>query len=164
MPLQRQSPGLSKNTLVTSKTVPFKDIDLSFAAKPGSRGSDGVLRGDVYKKEDVDAVLQSVQNILLTNTLEKPFEPSFGANLRQLMFENTNALSENFITGIIKTSIERWEPRAKLVGVKYYAGNSLIRPQVEDLRSFVMNEVSIEIELIVNNTGIVTTVNMNRFR
>ena len=164
MPLQRVTPGLTSNTLVTSKTIPFSDVDLSFSAKPGSKGSDGVFRGDIYKKQDVAAVLQAVENILLTSTLEKPFEPSFGANIRSLLFENTNALSENFISTLITTSLQRWEPRAKVEEIRYYGGNDLISSGVEDLRSYITNEIRIEVELIVNNVGIVTTVNMNRFR
>lgn len=164
MPLQRVTPGLSNNTLVTSKTVPFSDIDLSFTARPGSLDSDGVFRGDIYKKEDTSAVLQAVENILLTNTLEKPFEPSFGANLRSLLFENTNTLSENFISTLIKNSLERWEPRAKVTKIKYYGGEGLIDSGVENIRSYVTNNIRIDIELLINNIGFVTTVNMNRFR
>ena len=37
--------------------------------------------GDIYKKQDVAAVIQSVGNILLTNHNEKPFDPFFGGNI-----------------------------------------------------------------------------------
>ena len=164
MALKRVSPGLSNNTLTTGKQILYSDIDLSFTAKPGSEGIDGIFRGDIYKKVDTAAVLQAVENILLTNTGEKPFEPSFGANLRQLLFENTNAYSEQFITSLIKESIGRWEPRAKVISVKYYAGGGIISSGISDFRDYVNNKVRIDVELLIDNEGRVATVNMNRLR
>lgn len=164
MALKRVSPGLSNKTLTTGKQILYSDIDLSFTAKPGSEGTDGVYRGDIYKKVDVNAVLQSVENILLTNTGEKPFEPTFGANLRQLLFENTNAYSEGFISSLIRESIGRWEPRAKVMSVKYYAGNQMITSGISDFRDYINNKIRIDVELLIDNEGRVATVNMNRLR
>ena len=42
----------------TSRSVSYKDIDLTFAAKAS---------GDVFKKNDAAAVKQSVKNVILTN-------------------------------------------------------------------------------------------------
>jgi phage baseplate assembly protein W len=164
MALKRVTPGLKTKTLTTGKQRLYSDLDLSFAAKPGSEDADGVFKGDVYKKGDVAAVIQSVQNILLTNTGEKPFEPTFGANLRQLLFDQTSAYSELFISDIIKLSLLKWEPRARVVSVKYYAGNDLLKSGISDFRSHVNNTVRIDVELLINNEGRVATVNMNRLR
>lgn len=165
MALKRVAPGISRPTLTTGKTDFYSDIDLSFTAKPGSPDSDGVFKGDIYKKKDVAAVIQSVENILLTNTLEKPFEPSFGGNLRQLLFDLNTAYSEKLISKLIEDSIRRWEPRvAEVLSIKYYSGNDLIAQGIKDFRDYVMNNVRIDIELLIDNEGRVATVNMNRLR
>ena len=75
MALKRIEPGKSDGTLITTVAREYKDLDLSFAPKRGTMFEDGIRRGDVYKKEDIKAIDQSIQNILLTNRYEKPFNP-----------------------------------------------------------------------------------------
>ena len=70
--------NLNNKSIITTKKVAYKDIDLTFAAKPS---------GDIYKKEDAAAVKQSVKNILMTNVMEKPFNTSYGGNLNDFLFE-----------------------------------------------------------------------------
>ena len=164
MALKRTSPGLKNSTLVTGKTNFYSDIDLTFTAKPGSVDENGVRTGDIYKKGDTAAVLQSVENILLTNTQEKPFEPSFGGNLRQMLFNSSTAMSASFVTGRIMNAIERWEPRCEVKDIKFLVGDEILEQGLEDFRSYVSNEVRIQIELIIDNEGFITTVNMSRLR
>ena len=63
----------------TNAVENFSDLDISFVAHP--------ISGDVAIKKDSDAIKRSVRNIVLTNHYERPFKPSFGANLRRLLFE-----------------------------------------------------------------------------
>lgn len=70
------------NTSAKTNAIPnesFSDLDISFVAHP--------ISGDVAIKKDSDAIRRSVRNIVLTNHYERPFRPSFGANLRRLLFE-----------------------------------------------------------------------------
>jgi phage baseplate assembly protein W len=164
MALKRTSPGLRKNTLATGKTNFYSDIDLTFTAKPGSVDENGVRTGDIYKKGDTAAVLQAVENILLTNTQEKPFEPSFGGNLRQMLFNPSSAMSASFVSGRIMNAIERWEPRCEVKDVKFFVGSQILDQGLEDFRAYVNNEVRIQIELLIDNEGFITTVNMSRLR
>ena len=164
MALQRVTPGLSKETKVTTKNKFYSDIDLSFTPKTGSKDSDGNYSGDIYKKIDANAVAQAVENVLLTNTLEKPFNPSFGADLRSMLFESDNDYSESFITTQIINQIERWEPRAKVMRVHYYSGSDLIQSGISSLRTALDNTVQIVVDLEINNKGFSTSINLNRFR
>ena len=70
--------NLNTRSLVTTRTRLYSDIDLTFAKKPS---------GEIYKKTDAAAVKQAVKNLLLTNKYEKPFQPSFGGDLNNLLFE-----------------------------------------------------------------------------
>lgn len=174
MALQKISPGLRKTTLVTGKTKFSSDIDLSFTAKPGvptSYDSSGVgqdFKGDIYKKSDTSAVLQSVENILLTNTLEKPFEPSFGGNLRSILFENPSTISEPFMIRLIEDELKRWEPRVTVTSITFLDGGNAISRGSSTIRSTERNELSMRIELLINNQGfeeeITTTILLNRLR
>ena len=56
--LSSEDGDLQKSTLISSRTVDYLDIDLTFNKRPS---------GDIYKKRDAAAVKQSIKNLLLSN-------------------------------------------------------------------------------------------------
>ena len=50
------------------------------------------VTGEVSKKINVDAVKQSVKFLLLTTPMERPFQPTIGGGLNDLLFENVIVL------------------------------------------------------------------------
>jgi len=182
MALQRIAPGLSQKTLLTGKRKFSRDIDLSFTPKPGgftkidSDGSGNLLRGDdgnyvfierkgdIYKKTDVAAILQSVENILLTNTREKPFEPSFGGNLRRMLFDNGSNVSANYVSDLIKQELGRWEPRVSVLSVKYKRGKEIVSQSAANLNRPNDHDISIILDLLIEDKGFSTTINLSRLR
>jgi len=166
MALKRITPGLTDKTLVTSKQKLYSDIDLSFKVKSGSLNEEGVRQGDVFKKTDVAAVIQSVETILLTNHLEKPYRPFFGANIRSMLFELDANYSESAIREQITKAVEKDEPRAKITEVRFYSGNEQIPRGAQNIRSFADNSVYIQVEFRILNSEETFTaaVNMNRLR
>ena len=117
MSLKRITPGLTDTTLFTKVRRDNKDLNATFSAKPGTLFEDGVKRGDVYKKVDVKAVMWSVENILLTDKLEKPFDPNFGSDLRKLLFGLSTEVSEGEVREIVTEAIELYEPRVEVIDV-----------------------------------------------
>ena len=101
--------NLSNVSLTSSLTRTYKDIDLSFAARPS---------GDLYKKTDAAAVKQAVKNILLTNRTEKPFLPKYGGDLNRFLFNLETEFSEFDIEEAVTLAITNYEPRAKVLGVR----------------------------------------------
>ena len=97
--------NLNTTSLVTSRNRLYKDIDLTFAKKPS---------GEIYKKTDAAAVKQAVKNLLLTNKYEKPFQPEFGGDLNNLLFELVDNDTVYEIDGAIREAIKRYEPRARV--------------------------------------------------
>tara|TARA_B100000900_G_C20588676_1_gene720699 strand:- start:1049 stop:1492 length:444 start_codon:yes stop_codon:yes gene_type:complete len=95
--------NLSNSRIASTKRVLYKDIDLSFDAKPS---------GDIYKKQDVAAVKQSVKNILMTNFLEKPFDTTFGGNLNSFLFELDTTVEADMLRDQIFETVTLHEPRA----------------------------------------------------
>lgn len=95
--------NLQNRSLISSRARVYRDIDLTFEKKPS---------GDVYKKTDAAAVKQAVKNILLTNKTERPFNPYFGANLNQHLFDLADTYDVPEIKDTIANAIANYEPRA----------------------------------------------------
>jgi len=173
MALKRVTPGLKDNTLVTGKKIQYSDIDLSFTAKSGTptsynNGTPKGFIGDVFKKSDAAAVVQSVQNILLTNRLEKPFRPKYGANLRAMLFETVETYSETLISQMVVNALGRDEPRVTVTDVKFYDGETLVEKGAGSIfsRNSLRNTVAVIVEFTIENEQgeFTARVNMNRLR
>ena len=104
--------GLNKtSTVKSSSNREFIDLDLSFTAKGA---------GDLYKKSSVASVKQALRNILMTARTEKPFNPYFGANLRDYLFEFADELTESQMAIAIIENIRAFEPRVDPMTIKVY--------------------------------------------
>ena len=97
MPLERVSQG-------------FKDISMTFQSNP--------LTSDIIALKNENAIARSIRNIVFTIPGEKFFDESFGSNINRSLFDNIDELSALIIKDQITESIENFEPRAKLVGVR----------------------------------------------
>ena len=75
----------SKSALVARKKG-YSDIDLSLKLHP--------IRKDIMPLRDDAAVKNAVKNLILTNFYERPFQPALGANLRGILFEPADAITE----------------------------------------------------------------------
>jgi phage baseplate assembly protein W len=91
----------------------YKDVDFTFKQNPNTN--------DIGIKKNNNAVVQSVLNILQTNHGERPFNYTFGANLRQYLFENmTNITAANMSTSI-NTALKNFEPRIEVLNTNIQA-------------------------------------------
>ena len=102
MPLERVSRG-------------FKDLSMTFQSNP--------LNGDLIAIKNVNAITRSIRNIVLTTPGEKFFDPDFGSNVSNLLFENVDDITASQIQEEIEFSINNYEPRVKLLDVKVIADN-----------------------------------------
>jgi phage baseplate assembly protein W len=93
----------------------YKDLDLSFDINP--------LTGDVGRKKGIDAIKQSLKNILLYNIFEKPYSTQFDIGVRNLLFENKGKGFENYLRSRVKLLIKSYEPRVVLDGVVVKMGS-----------------------------------------
>lgn len=174
MALKRIQPGLTDNTLVTAVPKRYVDVDVNFARKNGTVFEDGVRRGDIYKKQDLKSIDQSIENILLTNKGEKPFDPDFGADLRRLLFELNTTVSEPAFRDIIRRALIDYEPRVIVKDVEIFdpAADKQVPKGISDVFFYKTQDGDSRYSLIVTvlcvirNTGqeISTAVNMNRLR
>jgi len=65
-------------------------------------------------KKDGEAVKQSILNILLTGRGERPFNPTFGGNLKAYLFENFDAATQAALENVIVNTLRNHEPRVRV--------------------------------------------------
>ena len=91
----------------------YKDIDMKFTKN--------FISKDIGKKFDVHAVRQAMKNIIYTNLNERPFDPNWGSQIRQLMFEPIDDTTGNALQRLVNQAIENHEPRVDVKRVQVIA-------------------------------------------
>lgn len=124
------------------KEVLFSDLESSFFTTSGKK--------DVSLITDEDSVKTSIKNILLTDRGERFFNPTFGSNIKALLFEDISPATEIALKNFIVTSIENFEPRANLLDV-------IVNPLVDENAYYVsitfstINSIEpIQLEILLN--------------
>jgi len=82
----------------------FRDLSLTLKSHPGTK--------DVLKKIDVEAVKASMKNVLLSGPFDSPFDPNYGARLRNLLFEQLTPSSVTVAKRHMLLALSEYEPRA----------------------------------------------------
>jgi len=80
----------------------YKDVSFSFI-HPAS--------GDLLLATDIEAVKNSIRNIILTPRGTRPFFPEFGTRVSRLLFELASPVTASQIKNEILTSVEKFEKR-----------------------------------------------------
>jgi phage baseplate assembly protein W len=70
--------------------------------------------GDLTKIEDIDVIVQSIVNIILTPKRTYIFDPEYGCDLYKYIFEPADDRTKNSIQSEIISSIGRYESRANI--------------------------------------------------
>lgn len=99
---------LSKARIVSRKQQ-HRDLDLSLKVHP--------VRKDIVPLKDDVAIKNAVKNLLRTNAFERPFQPQLGANLRSLLFEPADSITELALEDQIRRVLVNHEPRIKVLNV-----------------------------------------------
>lgn len=90
-------------------TRTYKDLAFSMFANP--------MSGDIGKSTGATAVKRAIVGILKTNFNERVFQPEFGSNIRALLFEPMNPITEQRMKDEVTEAVKRHEPRAQVIGV-----------------------------------------------
>ena len=93
MPVQRLSRG-------------FKDLSASFQTNP--------LSNDLIALKNESSIARSVRNLVLTIQGERPFQPTLGTGVYNLLFDNMDKLTASAIRSELRTTIENYEPRVEI--------------------------------------------------
>ena len=77
----------------------YSDLDLKLTRHK--------IRKDIIPLRDDQAVKNAVKNLILTNFFERPFQPNVGPNLRGLLFEPADVITELALEDNIKRVLKR---------------------------------------------------------
>ena len=98
-----------KASIISAKKKEYRDLDLSLTLHP--------IKKDIVPLRDDQAIKNAIKNLLLTNSFERPFRPDLGANLKALLFEPADGLTEIVLQDYIRKAIVDHEPRVQVLGV-----------------------------------------------
>jgi len=84
--------------------VAFSDLGVTMTAHPVNK------KPPVFKNEE--AVKRAIKNLILTSRFERPYEPLYGCNIYNRLFENFDPIEEATLKADIEEAISNYEPRA----------------------------------------------------
>ena len=119
----------------------FSDFNTSFAVHP--------VKKDISLKTDVDAVKQSVRNLILTDKGERLMQPNVGCKVRSLLFENISAQTILLVKTTITDTITQYEPRPIVENVKVSADPDNNNLNVSVLFSLINSSTVEQLDLIL---------------
>lgn len=99
---QWQTPAKIKKDL-------YSDFTTDFTVHPVTK--------QLIKLTDEQAVRRSIRNIILTMPTERLFNPTFGGSIYRMLFEPISEQTSEAIRDSILTTVNNFEPRAKIITV-----------------------------------------------
>ena len=88
----------------------FSDLSITFTPHP--------VTGKPVVKKNAEAVKNALKNLIYTNRFERPYEPAFGSDIRNRLFENFDPVEAVNLEEDIKLAIANYEPRVEVDEVK----------------------------------------------
>lgn len=98
-----------KYEITPDESRSFRDISLSLSQNP--------LTGDINILKNENAIKNAVKNIILTKPGEKLYEPYFGSQVTDLLFEPIDFIILDEIRTEIIRVLTTYEPRIELMDV-----------------------------------------------
>jgi uncharacterized protein len=93
----------------------FLGSGLAFPMGVDQRGAVGLVSGE-------DDIAQAIAIILATAPGERPMRPEFGCEVHDHVFDVLDAEAFGAIDSAVRRAIDRWEPRATVVGLDFDLG------------------------------------------
>lgn len=96
--------------MATKNPRTFADIDLSFEKHPATN--------DIFGKYNVNAIKNSIKNLVMTNHFERHFHSEVGSNVNSMLFELAGPALIQMLRIEIENVINNFEPRVILNDVQ----------------------------------------------
>jgi phage baseplate assembly protein W len=110
MRTQNPSDLLTPKASTIARKYVHADLNLTFIPNP--------ITGDINPVKDIEAIKNSVKNLIMTNFQERPFQPEIGSGVRGLLFELADPITMHDIEMAITRTIENFEPRVIVQGIE----------------------------------------------
>ena len=132
----------TKTTPQTSKPLVYSDFYSNFDLE--------LVKKDLLSYKNEDSVKRSIRNILLTDKGERFFNPTFGSDIRKMLFENFSPSTEQVVADLIKTAIRNHEPRANVIDVNVSGNPDQNSMYINIVFSVINKAEPVTLELILN--------------
>ena len=132
----------TKTTPQTAKPIAYSDFYSNFDLE--------LVKKDLLSYKNEDSVKRSIRNILLTDKGERFFNPTFGSDIRKMLFENFSPSTEQVIADLIKTAIGNHEPRANVIDVNVSGNPDQNSMYINIVFSVINKAEPVTLELILN--------------
>jgi phage baseplate assembly protein W len=132
----------TKTTPQTAKPIAYSDFYSNFDLEN--------VKKDLLSYKNEDSVKRSIRNILLTDKGERFFNPTFGSDIRKMLFENFSASTEQVVADLIKTAIGNHEPRANVLDVNVSGNPDQNSMYINIVFSVINKAEPVTLELILN--------------
>jgi phage baseplate assembly protein W len=100
---------MTRPTSIKSNKIIYSDIANLFAPNP--------VNGNIQRVTNENSVKQSLKNIILTNSGERPYKQDLGGNLRRLLFEILDLQTIAILKSNIINTIEQYESRVNVIAL-----------------------------------------------
>ena len=124
------------------KNILFSDFPSNFEIQNTKRDLDVIV--------NEESVKQSIKNILLTERGERFFNPTFGSDIRKMLFENFTVATEQIVKDLVKTAINNFEPRADILDIKIFGDPDSNNLSITILFSIINKTEPVTLELTLN--------------
>jgi len=95
--------------MATTYGKQYVDFDMDFTVHPS--------HGDLSTVKKSTAISRSIRNLLSTKINERLFQPNVDSGIEILLFENFNDLTSSRLEKAIKSTIDKYEPRAEVINI-----------------------------------------------
>ena len=126
---------------VLTQRIVYSDFYTNFDKHP--------INNTLLRKTNVDAVKQSIRNLLLTDKGERLFQPNLGGNIRAMLFENITPQTFVTMRDHIKDVLAAHEPRADVLDVVISDTSNSHEVQVQIVFAILNLQEPITLELIL---------------
>lgn len=132
----------TKTTPLTTKPVIYSDFF--------SNLDTSTTKNDLLSYTNEDSVKRSIRNILLTDRGERFFNPTFGSDIRKMLFENFTPATEQVVADLIRTAVGNHEPRANIIDVNVSGNPDQNSMYINIVFSVINKAEPVTLELILN--------------
>lgn len=107
-----------------------------------------VTSGDFKRVEDIETILSSWSNILITPKRTYQYDPEFGSDLYKLVFEPADTSTEEEIKEEVIESLRTYDPRATIqnINVSFLVGRKGFNVAVEVLYEGASEQLQVVID------------------
>jgi len=132
----------NKSTPQISKKIVYSDFYNNFDKQD--------IKNDIKVLENEESIKTSIKNLLFTDRGERFFNPTFGSDIKKMLFENFTASTEQVTKDLIKTAIKNFEPRVDVIDLKVLGNPDKNSMSLTLLFSVINKSEIVTLELILN--------------